>query len=93
MPSSQELSSKLEEILTKTVSCIGESKDQIFEIVESSRQEIDRIESKLSLARKEISELSGKIQKREEAGSENEENPYGEELAVLQEKRRKPSGE
>ncbi len=87
MPSSQELSSKLEEILTKTVSCIGESKDQIFEIVESSRQEIDRIESKLSLARKEISELSGKIQKREEAGSENEENPYGEELAVLQEKK------
>lgn len=85
MPSSQELSSKLEEILTRTVSCIGESKDQIFEIIESSHREIDRIESKLSLARKEISELSGKIRKREEAGSESEENICGEELAVLRE--------
>ncbi len=92
MPSSQKLSSKLEEILTRTVSCIGESKNQIFEIVESSRREIDRIESKLSLARQELSELSGKIRKRkeaccEESGGGKEENPCEEELAILREKR------
>lgn len=89
MPGSKELSSKLEGILDRTFSCIGKSRNQLFEIVESSRREIDRIEKKLSLARKEIFELSGEIQQQEELNSASGPDICREELAVLRERKDK----
>ncbi len=89
MPSSQELSSRLEDILARTVSCIGESRDQLFEIAESSRREIESIEAKLSLARQEISELSAEIEQGIDSNSRSDPDISRKELTVFQKKKEK----
>lgn len=67
---SDNLGNNLEDILSKTVSFIEDSTQDVFAIAESSRDELDNIKNELLLIQQEIDEVIDKLDSKEKENKE-----------------------